>query len=520
MDQPYSRMVDMLLDTQYFNPSDPRPYDDTGWTLGPLRNVKTLRVTDPAILKAPMTLVEGPARSSGGVSGAADPKFFLVNANAEPALATLRFRLKDVPMFAAEDAFDADGTKFNLGSFLIPVEGAPADLRSRLEQSAAELGVRVLATSSDITVARHPLAAPRLALLHTWQFTQNDGWFRLALDSLGVPYAYISDQAVRATPNLREKFDVIIFPPASPSVAALLNGTPKRLLPDGSDFGGPIPWKTTPLTPNLGGIDETDDTRGGLGLEGVANLKKFIEDGGLFVPITTSAALPIDAGITSGISIVQARQLQARGSVLSANVEDKRSPIAYGYDDTVGIYFNQSPVFRVSILGGGGGFGGFFIGEEEGGRRASGRGSLTDPDVPQGRPWNPPPPEPPRSRAQQELYIDPEMREFMRGMIPPEQMWPRVVLRFADERNLWVSGMLAGANELANTPAVVDVPVGRGHVVFFANNPMWRQETHGSFMLLLNAALNFDHLQAGHKPPASEKPEKSGGETTGDDADE
>jgi hypothetical protein len=43
MDQPYSRMADMLLDTQYYNVNDPRPYDDTGWTLGPLRNVKTVR---------------------------------------------------------------------------------------------------------------------------------------------------------------------------------------------------------------------------------------------------------------------------------------------------------------------------------------------------------------------------------------------------------------------------------------------------------------------------------------------
>ena len=37
MDQPYSRMVDMMLDTQYYSTADPRPYDDTGWTFGPLR---------------------------------------------------------------------------------------------------------------------------------------------------------------------------------------------------------------------------------------------------------------------------------------------------------------------------------------------------------------------------------------------------------------------------------------------------------------------------------------------------
>jgi hypothetical protein len=81
------------------------------------------------------------------------------------------------------------------------------------------------------------------------------------------------------------------------------------------------------------------------------------------------------------------------------------------------------------------------------------------------------------------------------------------VLRFADRSKLWVSGMLAGGKELADAPAVVDVPVGRGHVVLFANNPMWRQETHGSFMLVMNAALNYDHLGVGRKLPAAPKDE-------------
>jgi hypothetical protein len=46
-------------------------------------------------------------------------------------------------------------------------------------------------------------------------------------------------------------------------------------------------------------------------------------------------------------------------------------------------------------------------------------------------------------------------------------------------------------------------------VVLFAINPMWRQETQGTFMLVLNAALNFDHLNAGRKLPVeSAKPVK------------
>jgi hypothetical protein len=503
MDQPYSRMADMLLDTQFYSTSDPRPYDDTGWSLGPLRNVKTIRVTDSAILKAPMTLAPAPARLAGGVSGSAT-KFYLVAANAEPGLATLRFRLRDAKMFAAEEAFEAGGTKFPAGSYVIPVEGNPAGLRAQLDSAAAALGLRVHATDADVAVARHAVALPRIALLHTWVNTQNEGWFRLALEECQIPYDYISDQVVRSTPNLKEKYDVIIFPPVTSNLATLIHGSGaarRRLLDDGSDPAGAVPWKKSDLTPNIGtGPDQTDDIRGGLGFEGLANLKKFIEDGGVFIPVTASTSLPVELGITEGVSIVETRQLQARGAIFNARVEDKGSPIAYGYDDTVAVYFNQAPVFRVGIAPAGG-FGGF--GDQPTGR-TSGRGSATDPDIPQGRPWTAPPPEPRRSRAEQETYIDPDIRELLRGVLPPARMWPRVVLRFAEERDLWVSGMLAGASELAQAPAVVDVPVGRGHVVLFATNPMWRHQTHGTFMLLLNAALHFDHLHAGRKPPAAE----------------
>ena len=79
----------------------------------------------------------------------------------------------------------------------------------------------------------------------------------------------------------------------------------------------------------------------------------------------------------------------------------------------------------------------------------------------------------------------------------PPEMRPRIVLRFAAESDLLVSGMMAGGSALANQIAVIDVPRGKGHVVMFANNPMWRNETQGSYFLLFNAMMNFDHLAAG-----------------------
>ena len=48
-------------------------------------------------------------------------------------------------------------------------------------------------------------------------------------------------------------------------------------------------------------------------------------------------------------------------------------------------------------------------------------------------------------------------------------------------------------------PVVVDVPVGKGHVVLFANNPIYRGETIGSYFMVFNTILSFDNLDAGRK---------------------
>jgi hypothetical protein len=74
-----------------------------------------------------------------------------------------------------------------------------------------------------------------------------------------------------------------------------------------------------------------------------------------------------------------------------------------------------------------------------------------------------------------------------------------VVLRYADAKDLLVSGLVDGGSEIAQHAAVIDVPVEKGHVVFFSNNPIWRGETQGSYFLVFNAILNFDNLNAGRK---------------------
>jgi hypothetical protein len=119
----------------------------------------------------------------------------------------------------------------------------------------------------------------------------------------------------------------------------------------------------------------------------------------------------------------------------------------------------------------------------------------------------------PAARPGEEQLTEEQRLQLGAFYIPPNQR-PRVVLRFAaDEKNLLVSGMLAGGAELANAPAVVDVPVGKGHVVMFAGNPMWRHQTQGSFFLIWNAALNFDSLNTDR---AVQTPSRPAGTTAGE----
>jgi hypothetical protein len=499
MDQPYSRMADMLMDTQYYNVNDPRPYDDTGWTLGALRNVKTVRVIDQSILQAPMVMLTSDARVKGKIVGSASPDGYVINHNTDNTLATLRFKLKDVKMSAAEESFKIGDQQFNAGSFIIKSQGNPANLRQQLEATVTELGLTARGVEKLPAVKSHELSVPRIAILHTWTNTQNEGWFRIEFDRLQIPYSYISVHTIRDTANLREKYDVIIFPPVNGTAQAIVNGIPKR--------GEPIPWKMSDITPNFGfSPDQTDDMRGGMELRGVMNLQRFIEEGGLFIPITNISQVPIDYGITTGVTVQEPRQLMARGSIFNATFADRKSPIAYGYGESLQVYFNQSPLFQVSAMPAGGGGGGGGGGQAAPGQRPTGRGGLNDPDVIQAMPQ--PQPSRPQPSAPGEEGITEEMRQALGLMITPPNMRPRVVLRFAtDEKNLLVSGMLAGGAELAGKPAVIDVPVGRGHVVMFATNPMWRHQTQGAFFLLFNAALNYDNLGAGRaEPPARPQP--------------
>jgi hypothetical protein len=454
-----------------------------------LFNVRTVRITDTKVLDVKMTLLAKDAAVEGKIVNVKKGKTaaFAVHHTAEPELMTFRYRLKDIKMLAAEDSFAQGDVKFNAGAFIIPREGNPADLEESLGKACRDLGLTAYGLTALPTSKTHDLDAPRIAILHSWVNTQDEGWFRLAFDRLGIPYAYISLQDVRDDADLRANYDVIVFPPSG------FIGKAPRLV---NGIGGkePIPWKKSEKYPNLGGPDSRDDIRGGLELAGIVHLKSFIEQGGLFVPITSMAEIPVSYGIVESVAVANPPNLRVSGSVLSANISDLLSPIGYGYDRNMGVYFSGGPVLEAGMKAVTGAeiedlFGG---GSKD---RPSGRGSVKDPDVIQGRIQK-------VDKVQGAgAGIPAEYRDLIDLYMPADLKTVRVVMRFDTADKLLVSGLLEGGEALAAKPAIVDVPVGKGHVVFFAINPMWRQQTIGSFFLLFNAVLNYRNLNAGRPTP-------------------
>jgi hypothetical protein len=484
MDQPYSRIADALLDYQFWSPDDPQktPYDDTGWTFGELFGVQVTRVTDPKVLSVAMERV-AEVKPAGGVKG--EGTVFAINNNAEPALAALRYKLRDASIEAAEEAFEAGGTKFHRGTFL--VKGVS---RGDLQRATAELGLHAVALSGTPSVKTHAVKAARIAYVHTWLSTQTEGWWRLAFDDIGIPYEYMSTQTLAKIDDLNAQYDVIVFPPVgfAASSTMMINGLP-------TEWGNALPWKNTPETPNLvGKNDSTDDMRPGLGWEGVAKLQKFVHNGGLLLTATDTSQFALAIGLGDGVSAGRSEKMKIVGAVLGARMVDEASPIAYGYSEKVSVYCDNGPVFSLGSLAGARGR--RRLGEETH-TRPTGRGTADDADFVVGRtPVDVP------EEAKSEIWETPPVTDEQRRngfrVIPPANR-PRVIFRYADAKDLLISGLAEGGGDIAQHPAVVDAPVGKGHVVLFSINPVYRGETRGTYAMVLNAIVNFDSLNAGRK---------------------
>jgi hypothetical protein len=477
MDQPYSRIADALLDRQFWAPGDAQkhPYDDTGWSFPHLFNVKAVRVADPAILKAGMTRLSEPSSLAGKLDGSGH--IVVVNNSGQPSLLALVYALKDAKVQIAEKAFDAGGRHFSAGSLVLL--GATDDRISSALYNLALDGTRL---SAQPLVASHDVAAPHIALMHTWLATQTEGWWRYAFDNAGVPFDYISTQIAAKENDLRAKYDVIVFAPVDrASTLDILNGLPQ--------WNNALPWQKSDLTPNLGVIDSTPDMRPGLGYDGLEHLKRFVEQGGLLITCEDTAQFAIESGLAPGVSVASRGDARVVGSVLNTIFQARDNPVAFGYEQNLPVISASGMVFNISNT----------LGRPPAriltdpyAERPTGRGTVEDNDEPLGRRASEAEPLQKQQPWEAKKLNEDQIRN--NPFVIPVELRPEVILRFTDAKTLLLDGLLDKGGSIAEHAVVVNAHLGKGSVLLFGNNPIYRGETVGDYALVFNAILNHDHL--------------------------
>jgi hypothetical protein len=453
LDQPYRNYAVDLLTPQYFPKNGGEPYDDVSWELPAHYHLQAIPTADTSIRNAALTRLTDPPHALGRVTGIG-PIYLLKDTGQESFLAA-RYRLANFDIQIAERDFEEGGTKFPAGSWILP---AQAGLNDAVLSAAAELGLDFTQVPTRPDVSHHAAKAPRIGVWVPWADTDSIGWIRYSLDQRKVPYTYLRDEDIRAG-NLRTRIDVLLYGHVDLELAEQIEGLPK--------IWSPMPFKKTARTPSFGTPAESDDITGGIGYQGLAQIQRFIEDGGLMVTLGSGSMLVLEGGLvrfvrrsSGGVprstqgggaaSAAAAQQAATRtpGAHVRVTFDRADHPISYGYPVRTYVFRQNFPLY----------------------------------DVP--RRW--------LRMAYCTTCLDgPEDRSG-------------VVMEWGDTdgKPFVESGQAWGEENLIGRPAILDMPVGKGHVVCFNFNPMHRDLNRGDQRLLWNAILNWQAIIAGQpKPP-------------------
>ncbi len=458
LDQPYRNYAVDLLTPQHYPKNGEAPYDDVSWELPAHYHLQAIPSADASIRDLKLRNLTEPPHVAGHFTGAG-PVFLLKDTGQESFLAA-RYRLANFEIEIAEAEFEAEGTKFPAGTWIVPGQSGVGEAIQTVRE---ELGLDVAEVASAPNVPQHKAPTPRIGVWVPWADTDSIGWIRYSLDQRKVPYTYLRDEDIRAG-NLRSQVDVLLYGHVDLELAEQIEGLPKAW--------SPMPFKKTAETPSFGTPAESDDITGGIGYEGLAQIQRFLNDGGLMVTLGSGSMLALEGGLvrfvrrssggvprsTAGGGVASSAAAQGAatrtpGAHVRVTFDRSNHPIAYGYPLHTYVFRQNFPLY----------------------------------DVP--RHW--------LRMAYCTTCLDgPEDRSG-------------VVMEWGDNdaKEFVVSGQAWGAENLVGRPAILDMPVGKGHVVCFNFNPMHRDLNRGDQRLLWNAILNWKAIVEG-KPngPANSRP--------------
>lgn len=426
---------------------------------------------EPPALLEPVLDVDRP---EGRVEGFGGGVFLLRDAGQRPLL-TARALLADHQVDAADRPFEAGGREYPAGTLLAY---AP---REAVETAARETGLVFDAPLSVPDVPRHVVDLPRLGILHTWTDTASAGWLRLALDRARVAYQLVSPEDLRRG-DLRRRFDALLWPATDGGFRELVHGIDRDL--------GPLPYRRTDDAPSLGQPGASDDVTGGMGFVGLGELERFVREGGALAVFGNTARPFVDGGLLGDVGRLRSA-LETGGAEVRAGVTRPGHPLGYGLAPRDAFFVTSGPVWEtregardLAVLR----FGdaGSAAAEEmwERPARPATRevAGVLEEDLPLETPED--------GDEGSEEELDVEIVEEAPEPVTPETLpasWKQ-----AGPVVLW--GDRAAGGPMEGRPAVLDVPLGEGHLVIFAFDPFPRYLRRSDLRPVWNLLLHWNDL--------------------------
>lgn len=291
------------------------PYDVAGWTYSYEMGVNSIPAKASFSFSANMVSdIPFPAGKVAGRAGDASFGYVFGPELNNAAVARYKLLAAGFQVKWVMAAANIGGQSFAPGASIVL---AKSGLDGQVASLAKSLGVSFYPLAADPKVTTKDLSTPKIGLYDPWSGSMDQGWRRLILDQMGIPFVRMRNADVKAG-NLNSKFDVIVLPDASRS--SILNGS------SGGD-------------PNY---------TGGIGTDGLANLVAFVNNGGTLVAEGSSfdlARQDMGLAVKNVLSGVSSSLFYCPGSVLNANV-DITDPVAFGMPAQALVYFNSNAAFN------------------------------------------------------------------------------------------------------------------------------------------------------------------------------
>jgi len=363
--QPYGSFAKTLLEIQHYPniaeyPGGPlqRPYDVTAQTLPLLFGVTADAVDKEFTVAA--SEVDRAKPAPGHFEKSASGNGYLIADTTNSSLYALFALLKD-----GVQAYRLTGNGADPGTIYIPQQQG---VEARLAAIVGKFPIDIHPATSVPTGSALLVHLPRIALYQSWVASMDEGWTRWIFDQNNIPYTRVVDSDIRKG-NLYQNFDVVLIP----DNAARAITTGRGGFGEDSGVSQPAPGSENAATPGAGGgrrargaqaaggasagaggegaraPKQIPEYAGGLGDDGVASLKAFVEAGGTIVTLNkASQVYTADSGpVSDALAKVNRQAFFIPGSILQVAV-DTTNPIAFGSTPTVPIFYENGPTFTVS----------------------------------------------------------------------------------------------------------------------------------------------------------------------------